>query len=74
VLIILGAIGVITLGLARFGAVVCQDLKKIVALSTLSQLSFMVVVLAISAPLVRFCHLIRGMRLAGMSMLSKGPI
>jgi NADH:ubiquinone oxidoreductase subunit 5 (subunit L)/multisubunit Na+/H+ antiporter MnhA subunit len=40
-------------------ALVCKDLKKVVALSTLRQLSFIVVALALIAPYVAVCHLIR---------------
>lgn len=51
-------VGVITCLIARFSALYENDLKKIVALSTLSQLGVIVMALGLGFPMLRFFHLI----------------
>lgn len=57
-LILLAGIRSFTLLLSRGSALFCLDFKKVIALSTLSQLSFMFVTLAIGLPAIAFFHLI----------------
>lgn len=47
-----------TLLLSSLVAVCSQDIKKVVALSTLSQLSFMILTLSLGIPLLAFFHLL----------------
>ena len=51
-------LGILTITLARLRALQETDIKKIVALSTLSQLGLIVVALGIGQPYLRFFHLI----------------
>lgn len=54
----MGFAGILTTFLARMAALIETDLKKIVALSTLSQLGLIVSYLGFSIPKLRFVHLI----------------
>lgn len=47
-----------TLLLSSLVAVCSQDIKKVVALSTLSQLSFMILTLSLGIPVLAFFHLL----------------
>jgi len=58
VLIVIGILGAITTFMARFSAFLESDLKKIVALSTLSQLGVIVLRIALCLPILAFFHLI----------------
>lgn len=49
--------GALTLFIARASALTERDLKKVVALSTLSQLGLMVFIVGLGQPLVAFFHL-----------------
>lgn len=57
-LLVLQIVSVVTLILSGIRAVVCWDVKKIVALSTLSQLSVIIFGLSLCKPWLRFFHLI----------------
>ena len=50
--------GVVTCLMARLSAVYENDLKKVIALSTLSQLGVMMIALGLGCPLLAFFHLI----------------
>ena len=50
--------GVLALILSSVAAVVIWDFKKIVALSTLRQIRFMIIALAVNAPMLAFFHLL----------------
>jgi NADH-ubiquinone oxidoreductase chain 5 len=52
------SLGLTTRLIAGAGAVVESDTKKVVALSTLSQLGLLTLALGASLPILRFCHLI----------------
>jgi NADH-ubiquinone oxidoreductase chain 5 len=51
-------IGVVTCLMARLSAIYENDLKKIVALSTLRQLGVMIIALGLGLPILAFFHLI----------------
>jgi len=55
---ILSIISAFTLILSSVAAIFCQDFKKVIALSTLSQLAFIGVVMSLGIPILAFFHLI----------------
>lgn len=57
-LAVIGILGAVTTFIARFSAFLESDLKKIVALSTLSQLGVIVLSMALHLPILAFFHLI----------------
>lgn len=57
-LFLLGIISLITTIMASLAAIVEQDLKKIIALSTLSQLGVIIIALALKMPTLALFHLI----------------
>lgn len=57
-IVIIGAFGVVTMLLARLSAILEADIKKIVALSTLSQLGVIITAFALASPALVFFHLI----------------
>jgi len=57
--IILLAVGILTMVLAGSSAIIEIDIKKIIALSTLSQLGVIIIVLGAQEPELAFFHLLR---------------
>jgi len=57
-IVIWGALGIITLLVARFSALIETDAKKMVALSTLSQLGLMFIALALGIPMICYFHIL----------------
>merc|ERR1712142_1065979 len=57
-LVLVGLIGAITMTIASLRAFLESDLKKIVALSTLSQLGIIVLSLSLGLPTIAFFHLV----------------
>jgi len=57
-LIVVGILGAITTFMARLSAFLESDLKKIVALSTLSQLGVIILSISLHLPILAFFHLI----------------
>jgi NADH:ubiquinone oxidoreductase subunit 5 (subunit L)/multisubunit Na+/H+ antiporter MnhA subunit len=55
---ILSVISAFTLLISRAAAIFCQDFKKVIALSTLSQLAFIGMVMSLGIPVLAFFHLI----------------
>merc|ERR1712066_773674 len=51
-------IGILTIIIAGMTAMVEMDIKKVIALSTLSQLGIMIMILGIGNPVLSFFHLI----------------
>lgn len=68
------AVGLFTTLLARTAALVEVDLKKIVALSTLSQLGVIVSMLGVGLPLIRFWHLVAHAFFKALIFLATGNI
>lgn len=71
---ILQILRVITLLLARTSAIICIDVKKIVALSTLSQLRLIIFSLRIGIPFLSFFHLITHAMFKALLFLSVGSV
>ena len=72
--IILGGLGGTTTLIASLGAFLESDLKKIVALSTLSQLGVIVISLRIGLPLIAFFHLVVHAFFKALLFISTGNI
>lgn len=73
-LCILQMSSLITILLAGRRAMVCVDVKKVVALSTLSQLSLMMFRLSIKIPLLAFFHLVTHAIFKALLFLSVGAV
>lgn len=67
-------VGVITCLMSRLSALYESDLKKIVALSTLSQLGVMVIALGLGFPLLAFFHLITHALFKALLFICAGTI
>ena len=67
-------IGALTMLMARFSALFERDLKKMVALSTLSQLGVMMLRLGLGAFFARFFHLLRHAFFKALLFLGTGSI
>nr|YP_009000419.1 NADH dehydrogenase subunit 5 [Argas lagenoplastis]AHF21607.1 NADH dehydrogenase subunit 5 [Argas lagenoplastis] len=65
-------LSLLTMVMAGFGAVLEMDLKKIIALSTLSQIGLMMLVLAIGLPILSFFHLLTHAIFKAMLFLCAG--
>lgn len=74
ILAILKIIRLFTIVLAGRRALVCVDIKKVVALSTLSQLRVMMFRLGVGFPLLAFFHLITHAIFKALLFLSVGAI
>lgn len=70
----LGFAGILTTFLARIAALIETDLKKIVALSTLRQLGFIVSYLGFRVPKLRFVHLIAHAFFKALMFIGTGRI
>nr|YP_003934521.1 NADH dehydrogenase subunit 5 [Arcuatula senhousia]ACY00234.1 NADH dehydrogenase subunit 5 [Arcuatula senhousia] len=70
----LKVLSLITLCLAGTSALVCLDLKKVVALSTLSQLSVMMFSISLYAPALAFFHLVTHALFKALLFLSVGTV
>nr|UJM44203.1 NADH dehydrogenase subunit 5 [Arcuatula senhousia] len=71
---VLEVLSLVTLCLAGTSALVCLDLKKVVALSTLSQLSVMMLSISLYAPVLAFFHLITHALFKALLFLSVGSV
>lgn len=67
-------VGVVTCLMARFSALYENDLKKIVALSTLSQLGVMIMALGLGLPILSFFHLITHALFKALLFICAGTI
>jgi len=67
-------LGVVTMSLARLKALVEEDLKKVVALSTLSQLGLIVVAFSIGLYLLMFIHLLSHSLFKSLLFLEVGVV
>lgn len=59
ILIVILLVGIFTIFFSRITALVEEDIKKVVALSTLSQIGFSIVMLGLGLRFVSFIHLVR---------------
>ena len=59
VLVVILLIGIFTMFFSRITALVEEDMKKVVALSTLSQMGFSIVTLGLGMRFISFVHLVR---------------
>lgn len=66
--------GVITCLIASLSAVYENDLKKIIALSTLSQLGVMIIALGLSCPILAFFHLVTHALFKALLFICAGTI
>jgi len=72
--LLLFILGIVTMSLARLKALVEEDLKKVVALSTLSQLGLMVVSFSIGLYLLMFIHLLSHSLFKSLLFLEVGVV
>merc|ERR1712203_311634 len=71
---ILLLIGIITIIIAGFTAIIEIDIKKIIALSTLRQLGIMILILGIGNPILSFFHLLSHAFFKAMLFICAGII
>lgn len=71
---ILLLIGIITIIIAGFTAIIEMDIKKIIALSTLRQLGIMILILGIGNPILSFFHLLSHAFFKAMLFICAGII
>ena len=71
---VLEVLRLVTLCLAGTSALVCLDLKKVVALSTLSQLRVIILRISLYAPVLAFFHLITHALFKALLFLSVGSV
>lgn len=67
-------VGVITCTIAGLSAIYENDLKKIIALSTLSQLGVMIIALGLGQPLLAFFHLVTHALFKALLFICAGTI
>jgi len=67
-------VGAITILIAGAGAIQELDIKKVVALSTLSQLGLIIITLGIGLPLLRFFHLLAHAYFKAMLFICAGAL
>lgn len=67
-------LGALTRLLAGIGAIVELDLKKVIALSTLSQLGFIIMALGLKAPILAFFHLVTHAMLKALLFICAGTV
>lgn len=67
-------VGVVTCLMARFSALYENDLKKVVALSTLSQLGVMVMAVGLGFPMLGFFHLVTHALFKALLFICAGTI
>nr|YP_011021918.1 NADH dehydrogenase subunit 5 [Argas vulgaris]WQM44085.1 NADH dehydrogenase subunit 5 [Argas vulgaris] len=67
-------LSLLTVIMAGFGAMLEMDLKKIIALSTLSQIGLMMLVLSIGLPIMSFFHLLTHAIFKAMLFLCAGTL
>ena len=70
----LGALGILTIIIAGITAILEIDMKKIIALSTLSQLGIIIIILGIGNPVLSFFHLISHAFFKAMLFICAGLI